>query len=144
MLIAKLVNDIVWCLQYVSLLAWSAVAMCVIAILRSIVFLYNHKKGIQGKGCLIIFLILGLVSPVLTWKNGFSLLPAFCSLVAIYSFWQPSTKRSKLLSYVTSTCMIVYDVTCRSYLGIVNEIFIIVSTTIGLLRLRKTANNTKI
>lgn len=61
-------------------------------------------------------------------------------MLSVISFWQPTPKRSKLLSYPISFCMVVYDISYRSYLGLVNEAFIQTSSTISLLRMRKKEN----
>ena len=143
LLIVKLTNDAIWMMHYVSLLAWSAVGMCLIAICRSSVFLYKHKKGTVAKKSLILFLFLAVISAVITWKNVFSLLPSLCSMIAIFSFWQANIKTSRILACVTSVLMIIYDLTCLSYLGIVNESFLLISSIVGLIRFKTSADAKK-
>lgn len=143
LLVAKLVNDFLWASHYASLFAWSGAAVCFIGVLRSTVFLNENKPWAKGKKWLLFFLFLGITLTVLTWKNVFSLLTGIVAALSVVSFWQPNPKRSKILAYPISFCMIVYDLACHSYMGLVNESFILISSTISLLNMNRNKNRTR-
>lgn len=102
--------------------------------IRETVFLNEDKKWAQGKRWLVLFWVLGIVSAIVTWKNWFSILPAMASALSIFSFWKGEPKLTKILAFPISACFMLYNIACLSYMGIVNEIFVLISTTVGLLR----------
>ena len=134
LLIFKIICDSCWLLHYISLGAFSGAGVCTIAVLRDTVFLNENKKWAQGKKWLIFFLILNVVLTTLTWKNGFSILPAISSALSIFSFWQSKPKLTKYISFPVATSMIIYNASFMSIPGILNESFVLVSSTISLLR----------
>ena len=102
--------------------------------IRETVFLNEDKKWAQGKRWLVLFWVLGIVSAIVTWKNWFSILPAMASALSIFSFWKGEPKLTKILAFPISACFMLYNIACLSYMGIANEIFVLISTTVGLLR----------
>ena len=132
----KFISDIIWMLQYLALNAISGAAVAMIGILRETVFLNQHRKWAQGKGWLLVFFILSIISAILTWKNIFSVLPALASVLSVFSFWRNKPSLSRALAFPISFSMFTYDVFCDSYMGIANEIFTLISATVGILRNR--------
>ncbi len=137
LLLWKLLSDILWMIQYLCLGAFSGAAIAAVGIIRETVFLNQSKKWAQGKGWLLLFLVLSLVSAVFTWKSIFSILPAFASALSVFSFWKNKPTLARSLAFPISVSMLTYDIFCGSYLGIANEIFTLVSAFIGVLRNRK-------
>ena len=137
LLIAKMVCDFLWACHYASLFAWSGSAVCLIGLFRSIVFFNEHKKWATGKKWLVVFLVLGVISTILTWKNAFSILTGIVAVLSVISFWQSNPKISKIMSYPISYCMVVYDIACLSYMGLINEAFVQISSTISLVGMKK-------
>ena len=133
----KRIADCLWTAHYVFLSAFSGAGICAIGILRETVFLKEDKKWAQGKRWLIFFLLLSIISAILTWKNAFSILPTAAAALSVFSFWKGDPKLTKILSYPISACFMIYNLTCLSYMGIVNEMIVLVSTTVGLIRILK-------
>ena len=134
LLIHKLISDFLWATHYALLGAYSAVAVAVIGIIRETLFLNQNKKGRNSKLWLVFFLILSVLSAIFTWKNCFSILPTMASVLSVISFWKNDPRISRGLSFPISTSMLIYDIFCGSYTGIGNEIFTLISSTIGILR----------
>lgn len=139
MLRTKLAADCVWSAHYALLGAWSGAAVCAIGIIRETVFLNQEKKWAKGKFWLLLFLLLGILAAILTWKNPFSILPTLASALSIFSFWKGDPKLTKLLSFPISACFMTYNITCLSYMGMVNELFVLTSTVIAVIRMYKAA-----
>ena len=135
LLIAKVTNDLIWTLHYASFSAWSGAVVCLLGTLRDIVFLVDSRKEKPDKKVLIVFLVLSIVCTAATWKNIFSIFPGIVAILAVYSFWQSDPKLSKLLCYPIGICMMIYDLIFHSYTGLVNDTFIIVSSSISLYQL---------
>ena len=61
-----------------------------------------------------------------------NLLPATASVLSVFSFWRAKPKLSGILAYPISLCMLTYDIFIFSYMGIANEIFTLLSTTVSI------------
>lgn len=141
LLIAKMTADFLWALHYAFLLAWNGTVLCGIAFSRSFVFLNEGKKWANKKIWLAVFLVLGIGLNVAAWKNLFSIFPCLAGILAVVSFWQSRPIVSKILAYPISLCMIVYDISCHSVLGLISESIVLTSCTISLLLVK--AKNAK-
>ena len=140
LLMVKLLSDTLWTAHYCSLFAWSGAAVCAIGMLRETVFINQNKKWASSKIWLLIFLVLAIISAVLTWQSPLSILPAFASILAVFSYWRGEPKLTRILGLFISAAFLTYDVYCGSYMGIVNEIFTLTSVTIGFVRDIRTKN----
>ena len=137
LLIVKMVSDVCWTLHYAFLGAYSGSGVAAVGILRETVFMNRDRKWARGKWWLIVFIVLGAVLTLLTWKGWLSVFPLVGSVIAVISFWKGNPKLTKLLAFPISACYITYDIIYLSYLGLVNEAFILISSIIGLIRLNK-------
>jgi hypothetical protein len=145
MLWTKLILDVVWMLHYCFIGAYSGAVVAVIAAVREIVFVKRDPKKASGIIWLPIFIVVAIVSTILTWKNIFSIFTLLASCIAVVSFFIGKPKLSRILAFPVSMCMLTYDIACNSVAGIVNESFAIISSAIGIIRLdRKTAKKEKI
>lgn len=136
LLLNKLIADCLWTLHYILLGAVSGAFVCAIGILREFVFLNKRKKWAQGKRWLMLFLLLSILSAVLTWKNGFSVLPTIASILSVFSFWKGNPTWTKILSFPILVCFMTYNIFSLSYAGIINEILVLISTAIGIIRIK--------
>ena len=135
LLIWKLVSDVVWLLQYALLGKYTGAAVCGVAIVRESVFLNQHRKWAQSKLWLLFFLVLSVVTSIITWGSLFSILPLVASAIAVFSFWRNNPTLSKILAYPICFCMLTYDIYGTgsvSYMGVVNETLTLISTTVSL------------
>lgn len=134
----KLVSDVMWALHYLLLNAYSACAIAAIGIFREGVLFYNQGKArSRNKLWLTLFLVLSSVSAAVTWKGIFSVLPAFASILSVFSFWRGNPKLTRILAFPISASMLAYDVFWLSYMGIASEIFTLISAAVGVIRNRK-------
>lgn len=137
LLIYKMISDFLWALHYILIGAYSACIIATINIFREIVFYNNDKKWGKSKSWFVLFLLSSIISAAFTYKNIFSILPAFASALSVISFWHKNSDLTRTLAYPISASMLIYDFSCLSYMGITNEIITIISTTIGVLRYKK-------
>ena len=136
-LFSKLVSDFFWGLHYVCLNAFSGAAIAGIGFVRDGIFLHKDKKWAQSKAWLWFFLVLSVVSAALTWKSIFSALPAFASVLLIYSLWRNKPMLICVLAFPISAAMLAYNIYCVSYFGIANEILTLISAFIGVIKNKK-------
>lgn len=133
----KLLSDCLWAVQYALLGGYTGAAIAIIGVLRSTVFLNENKKWASGKKWLIVFLVLSIVSAILTYKGAISLLPLCASLLAVLSFWQKRPGLTRFLAFPIAISMLIYDVFIGSVMGIANETIVLVSAGLALFKLGK-------
>ena len=137
LLIFKLISDVVWAVHYLLLFAYSGLAIACIGILRELVFIKVDRRSRAGTACFIFFVIVTVASAVITWQSFYSLLPAIASIIAVISYYIAIPKLTRRFSFPISVLMGTYDVFVLSYTGIVNEILMVISSIIGIIRLDK-------
>ena len=135
MLVWKLISDILWAAHYFTLGGISAGVIACIGVVRESVFLNKGKKWADSKLWLLFFVVLSIVSAIFTWKSPMSILPVLASVISVFSFWRAKPLLSKLLAYIISACMLSYDILVLSYMGMINEVLTLISTTIGIVTL---------
>lgn len=139
LLIFKLISDFLWALHYLLLGANTAAIIAAINIFRELVFYAQRNK--QNKLWLIFFLIVSIISTVLTDKGIFSYFVTVASALSVISFWINKPKLSRYLAIPISASMLTYDVFCKSNMGIVNEILTLISAIMGIWRFRYFGGN---
>lgn len=120
--------------------AWSALAMCGVAILRNIIFLIqNHKEKSEkiGKADWIIFSILILISGVsayFTYQGILSMLSVVATVGYMVSIWQKNIKVYKTMGIFISVVWIIYYVFIKSWVSIGFEGVLLITEIIGTIR----------
>ena len=141
LLLWKLISDVLWLLHYLFLNAYSGCAVALIGVFRELVFYRENKKGRKKPFFLFFFITVTICSSVLTWKGIASVFPAAASIISIAGFWKANPKISRKLAFPISGLMLSYDLTCNSYMGIVNEILTMCATAIAIIHNRKVDKN---
>lgn len=137
LLLWKLISDILWCLHYLFLGAYSGSVVALIGVFREIVFYRENKKGQKNVLFLLFFIIITIISAIITWKNSMSVFPALASIISIVSFWKANPAYARILAYPISLLMLTYDFSCSSYFGIINEMFTIFATTTAIIYINR-------
>ena len=141
LLISKLLSDAVWLLHYLFLGAYSGAAIAAIGACRELVFVNRDKKWGKSKLWLPLFITVSIICTALTWKNVFSLFTCIASCTSVIGFYIGKPKLSRILSFPISACMLTYDIASNSIAGIINEIFALCSSILGIIILdRKRIN----
>ena len=135
LILSKLLSDVIWFFYYICLSAYSGAAIAVIGMIRELVFINREKKWAKHPIWLVFFLMLSFVSAIITWKNIYSVLPCIASAISVISFWIGNPRLSRKLSYPISACMLTYNITSVAVIGVINEIFTVISSIIGTIRL---------
>lgn len=133
----KLVSDVFWALHYLFLGAYSGVAVATVAALREIVYYNKEKRWASSRAMPFFFMALTVALGIVTWGGYLSLFTLFASLVAVAGFWKKSPRLSRVLAFPIATSLLIYDILCGSYLGIVNECVSMISATVGIIRYKR-------
>ena len=145
-LIFKLIDDALWFTNMLLMGAYTGAVLNAIAIVREIVFFNrSKKKWATHKFWLFFFMIIMLVSPVLTWAGPVSILPAMGSCVAVVCFYAEKPIMTKCLAYFGQGAWLAYAVLTKNWSSTICNIIALVSATIGIIHevivKRKAAKN---
>ena len=114
--------------------AFSGAALNFIGLLRSIVFINNHKKWAKSPVWLVVFIVISTVAAVLTWEAWYSLLPSAAMILTTVSYWLKNETKIRLVTFPSSPCWLIYNVIVGSVAGIVTECFVMLSLIIAIVR----------
>ena len=125
-------------LEYVFLSAYSGLAMCIVALIRNIIFLvYEKKNGKRDTNTkkdvviLVILYIISIASAVFTYDGFLSLLSVFATMLYTYSVWQKKTNIYKLLGMPIGVLWILYNIYVQSLFGVILEAILLVCSMTG-------------
>ena len=150
-LIISFLSLIANAIAYILLNAWTGVAMCIVAIVRNIIFLLDEKKNgkretINKKDIVILVILYTItaVSTIFTYEGFLSLLSVFATCCYTFSVWQKKTNIYKLLGIPVGILWILYNSYVMSIFGIILETILLICSITGYLletRKQKTLND---
>ena len=105
-----------------------------ISFVRTLIFSNNTKQWAKSKLWLFGFILLMIVTGVLTWKDWWSMLPIIGSVLSTVALWMAKEKHIRLLSLAVGPCWFIYNMVKGAYTGALNEVFAMTSIVIGMLR----------
>ena len=86
---------------------------------------------------LIIFIIVAIVSGIITWQNPFSIIPIIAAIVFTYGLWQDNVKITKVCTAITSGNWVVYNMVVKAYVGAIQSMAECTSAIIAIIRYKK-------
>ena len=137
-LIISFLSIVANAIAYVLLNAYSGLAMCIIAMIRNIIFLVDEKQNgkrdeISRKDIviLVVLYVISGVSAIFTYEGFFSLLSVFATMLYTYSIWQKKTEVYKLCGIPVGILWILYNLYVKSIFGVILEMILLVNSIIG-------------
>ena len=137
-LVFQIIANIIVALQYFLLNAVTGGVITIINTVRCIIFYYYKKK--DKKPSLIfltIFIIIAIVSGIVTWQDMFSIIPIIAAIIFTYGLWQDNVKITKICTAITSGNWIAYNVVVKAYVGAVQSMAEFISAIIAIIRYKK-------
>ena len=74
---------------------------------------------------------------IVLYKTPLDLIPMLLAIVGIYSYWVINTKILRVCNIICSLCYIIYAIPIKSFVTIICEIYLIISTIIGFIKYEK-------
>lgn len=133
-------------IAYILLNAYTGLAMCIVALIRNIIFIVDERKNgkrdeINKKDIiiLIILYLVSIISAVFTYEGFLSLLSVFATMLYTYSVWQKKTNIYKLLGIPIGILWILYNIYIISIFGIILEAILLICSITGyIIEMKKT------
>ncbi len=134
MLIMKGIVNAFWVVHFFMIGAPAGAVLNLIGIPREFVFYHNDKKW--GKSILwpIFFILITVVSSLLSWEGAITLLPCIGSVLAVAAFAIKSVKLTRLINIPANTLWLIYVLITRSYGGALANVIILTSIFIAIAR----------
>ena len=141
----QLVSTAIYGVHYYLIGAVTMVAMSGINIARSFVFSKNDTKWGRSRIWLYLFLAITLVSGIWTWEGPLSLLVMAATLLLIVALYSENLAFMRKVFLILPFLYIAYNVVKRSWGGIGNDVFCLVSALIAIWRfdIKKKADEEK-
>ncbi len=134
MLMAKLINDVLWTIHYFLLGAISGAVLSLITIGRETVFYNNDKKWARSPLWVFAFIIISWVSVITTWQGPISALAATGTTFTIIGLSSKSAFVSRLLCVPAQVFWCIYPFYMHSWGGFSSSIIVLMSAVVGLIK----------
>lgn len=131
----KVLIATLWCVHYILLGLWPAVAINILNIIRDSVYGLREKKNLNSPLIPTAFVIASFIPAIFTWENWGSLVPMIASVFSCIAHWQSNTKKLKILALPGNILWLGYDLVNKSWSGSVNDSFVIGSIVVSLIRI---------
>ncbi len=132
-LIIGLLGVVLNTISFILLGAYTGALVNVVAIIRSLWFFFEEKKGKRTWISLTIVMILIMFATIFTYKNWIDILPFVAGIVYAFACWQKNIPLYRWLGILVSLIYIVYDVWFSSVFGVVSELIAILCAIVGLI-----------
>lgn len=132
-------------IAYILLSAYSGLAMCIVALVRNIIFIIDERKNGKSEKIskkdiiiLVILYIVSIISAVFTYDGFLSLMSVLATMLYTYSVWQKKTSIYKMLGIPIGVLWVVYNLYVKSLFGVILEGILLICSAIGyVLEIRK-------
>ena len=132
-LIFGLIGVVLNTISFVLLGAYTGAVVNLVAMVRSLWFFIEEKRGKRTWVSLTVVMILIIVATVFTYQNLIDLLPLIAGLTYAYTCWQKNVVLYRWSGVLVSVIYIVYDIYFKSIFGVVSESFAITCAVVGLI-----------
>lgn len=121
-------------LQYFLLGAYTGMVLDIVATVRGFIFYHRDKRWASHNAWLFVFCAAFIVAGIFTWQGPKSMLMTLAMVLNTFSFscTKPKLVRSTIL--ISSPLVLAYNIMTASIGGIINEVFVEISSVIGLIR----------
>ena len=121
-------------IHFTLLGAYTGAAMNLIGAARNLVFYNREKRWAQSRYWVAAFIGIYIIVGMLTWKDGFSILPIIAMTLSSVGLWIKNPKFTRLIVLPSSPCWLVYNIVSSSIAGILTETFVVTSLIIAVIR----------
>lgn len=134
-LICQIIANVLVAVQYFLLNALTGAVVAIINVIRCIIFYYYKKKNKKPSIIfLTIFIIVAIVSGILTCQNVFSIIPIIATIVFTYGLWQDNVKVTRICTAITAGNWTIYNIIVKAFAGALQSVAECSSAIIAMLR----------
>ena len=125
-------------IQFFLLNAVTGAIISILDTIRCIVFYIYEKKNLKPSlPILLTFEAIVIISGIISWQNGWSIIPVITSVVFTYGLWQDNITILRITTGMLGVAWGVYDFIVKAFAGLVLDISQLISAIISLYREKK-------
>lgn len=134
LIFVQLCGNLAFLIHMLMLGGYSGSISLVFSCIRNLIF-SSGRSWAYWKGWPWILVAANVAGAIVTWENGFSLLPCIAVVAVTLSCWTRNGKTIRIASSCISSPMwLIYDIYTGSYSGILTEIFVLCSVAVSIVR----------
>ncbi|MDD3186867.1 MAG: GNAT family N-acetyltransferase [Bacilli bacterium] len=134
-LIAFMLANFLFALCFALLNAYSGALICMIAAIQTLVKYYFDKKDkVFPKYLTATYIVISIISGLLTYKTVIDILPVICSILYTMSIIQEKESTLRFITLFNVILWTIYDFAVGAYTAGINDIFLTSSTLIAIYR----------
>ena len=134
MIFFKILSAFVFGSQYFLLGGYTGMATNLVSCATNGVYTYRINTNKSTLPFQIAFCILFIVIGILTWEGPASLLVIVAKVLTTVTYGFKDTKYMRKANLITYPLWLIYDILCFSIGGIINDILLIISTVVAVVR----------
>ncbi len=134
-LLLLIAGQILFCVHFYLLDAWTAVAINLIGIVRGVIFnLKAERRWAQYSIWVYLFIVLFWISGYFTWEGPRSLLPLLAMTIETVGLWRRDPKAIRWFLLIIRPLFFTYAFLVGSYAGMLADILFSVSIMVSMFR----------
>lgn len=131
----QLLSSIFYFLNLLFLGGLTGAYSLLFGVFRNYIYSLKGKKNWASQPIwVIIFIVIFIISGILTYKNMFSILPIIGMCIGTVGLWMTKPSYIRWFAAFGPPLWIVYNYVSHSIGGIILELFYLISITIGIIR----------
>ena len=135
-----ILQSLMLCGQYYFLGKMIAFSVCLVSIVRLIVYSFKSKMNpILDILLLIVFTIMNLTISMITFEVWYDIFPLVASTLVCYTIWQKNVMVMKWGLLISKVFWAIYASICLAYFSIVLDFFLVIWTMIYIIKKHKSS-----
>ncbi len=123
-------------INFILLQSYSGAIICSFAIIQNFINkLYENRKQNVPKPLIGIYIVISILCGLITYQNYTDILPIMCSILYTITIIQNKESNIRRISLINIVLWIIYDFISMAYTAGISDIFMTISTLVGIYRL---------
>lgn len=81
-----------------------------------------------------IFVIIAILSGILTWQSTLSIIPIIAAIIFTYGLWQDNITITRICTGITAGNWTIYNIIVKAYAGAIQSVAECISSIIAIIR----------
>ncbi len=123
-------------INFILLQSYSGAIICSFAIIQTLINkIFENKEQKVPKMVILIYIVISIILGAITFNGFIDIIPIICSILYTMSIIQDKERNIRKISLLNIILWIIYDVVCQAYTAAISDLFMTISTLVGMYRL---------
>ncbi len=129
------VNLVLFVVHYILLAAYAGAAMCLVVLVRNLVFFQKgEKKWASHSVWLYLFSLISVSVLAVTWNGYITMLPVIAVIVSMFAMWKDRPADMRFFMLISCLIWVPYTLVVHSYSGLLSQVIGIFGILMGMYR----------